>query len=181
MRFQQYLYEGISMEPTQEMKDFFKQRTDKHISYVNTNCQKLANIHPDIKSELLKRGYIHDESKYGQSEYVPYVWLTWKYKIEGEGKKFKYPSKEIEKVVDSAWKIHSQSNSHHPEYHNNPNDMTTVDLAEMVCDWHGMSMELGGTTKEWADKTVGKKWKFDDKNKDIIYGFIDNLDKIDKQ
>ena len=56
--------------------------------------------------------------------------------------------------------------------------MTTLDIAEMVADWSAMAEELDqGSARGWADKHVGSKWKWDKPNTDLIYQFIDHLEK----
>ncbi len=38
-----------------------------------------------------------------------------------------------------------------------------------------MSEEKGGTPKNWADKNVNVRWKFTDKQKDLIYELIEKI------
>lgn len=57
----------------------------------------------------------------------------------------------------------------------NINDMTDVDIAEMIADWEAMSQELGGNTKEWADKNIGR-WNFNKHQKELIYKLISTLE-----
>lgn len=145
-------------EPTQEMIDFFLERTKKHIDNVRTNCNKLSKKIDMI--ELIDRGDIHDQSKYESEEYIPYVWLSWYYKEKDNG--FKYPNKDIKNMASQAWKHHERNNSHHPGYHKYIKDMTDIDIAEMVCDLIAMSQELGGNPKEFFDNNVKKKFKFNE-------------------
>lgn len=49
--------------------------------------------------------------------------------------------------LGSAWDHHLRHNRHHPEHHSNGiNDMSLIDLLEMVCDWKaaGLRKETGG-------------------------------------
>jgi len=170
MRFKQFVLEEI-MKPTQQMIDFYLERTQKHIDRVRKNCNKLAkNIN---MPELIDRGTIHDQSKYESVEYIPYVWMSWYYKEKDNG--FKYPDKDIEKSTQEAWKHHERVNSHHPGYHDKPIDMSDIDLAEMVCDLTAMSQEFGGATKEYFDKNVKTKFVFSTEQIKKIYKYMELL------
>lgn len=75
---------------------------------------------------------------------------------------------------------HVTSNRHHPEFHSDPNDMSDVDLIEMVCDWTAMAQEFGqdsGSARGWADKTVGKRVGFNAEKRRFIYQTIEELDR----
>lgn len=171
MRLQTYLTEiKGDIKPTNEMVSFFKERTKTHIKYVYENCRLLAARYP----ELIYRGKLHDISKYGEYEYIPYIWMTWKYKMKNDGKVFEYPSNTLETSVEMAVDHHYKSNRHHPEFHENSNDMTEIDIAEMVCDWYAMSMEFGDDVKKWANKSI-KRYRFNDDNAKLIYQFIEDL------
>ena len=89
------------------------------------------------------------------------------------------------------------SNNHHPEYWNNDvadedllntkdrdgipdkiidaTDMPGDYIYEMVADWCAMSEEKGNTPKQWADMVVGKRWKFNKIQTDLIYEIIDKV------
>jgi len=171
MRLSKYLKEDVM--PENYMTAYFEERTNRHIRIVQNNLDVLSKSNKDISSELKERSALHDQSKFSNEEYVPYIFMTWKRKLEKEGKSFEYP-KDIEERVGEAIKHHISVNKHHPEAHNNPNDMNVVDVAEMVADWHAMSIEFGGNTKDWADKSI-VKYGFDDNHKELIYNFIEDL------
>lgn len=178
------------MNITQEMIDFYKARTAKHIALVGKYCKMLYQAFPTQYSELLHRAAIHDASKYQEPEYTPYIFITWDYKCKREGVDFVIPQ-EIKDKMSVASHHHVTSNSHHPEFWSPqvksilPNrdkapkemvDATTmpdIDIAEMVADWCGMSAELGNSPREWANKNVNIKWKFTQHQTDLIYKLID--------
>lgn len=171
MRLHKYIYEAIQ-EPTKEMFDFYKKRTKAHIDRVKKNMRTIAEERDDLnKVELMARAKDHDKSKYGKKEYIPYVWLTWWYKEKNAGRKFKYPEG-VKDEVKKASKSHVMTNLHHPEAHSSPKKMSDIDIAEMIADWAAMSQELGNSLKEWADKNVGSKWKFDKDQVKLIYDLI---------
>jgi len=165
MRLKQFVKEK-NMEPTQEMVDFYLERTKKHIDRVKGNCTKLSEAVLGIQA----RAAIHDESKYGPEEYIPYIWLTWYYKEKESG--WDYPNEEIRELTNQAWKHHETSNEHHPGYHSDVKDMMSVDLAEMACDLSAMSQEFGGDPKEYFDNNIKIKYSFSDIQLLLIYEYF---------
>lgn len=171
MKFYRWLYENSA--PSNEMVDFYEKRTREHIHRVSKNLSVIAQKRKDLnRAELLRRGKIHDKSKYLPKEYEPYIWLTWWHKEKNAGRKFEYPSG-MEEKVRKATKHHITSNPHHPEYHNSPKDMSNIDIAEMVADWAAMSQELGDSLKKWADNNVNKKWHFTKEQTKLIYDLVE--------
>lgn len=168
------LTEDLKPQPTQKMIDHYEKRTKEHIDRVDANMSKVA-ASTDYKGLEERK---HDASKYGSEERIPYIWLTEFHRCKNEGEDFTYPPG-IEAEVNRAAKLHVETNKHHPEAHENIEDMTDLDIIEMVCDWTAMSQELeqdDGSARGWADKNVGTKWKFTDNQKDLIYKTIDILD-----
>lgn len=179
--------------PTKEMIDWYEKRTKRHIELVGKYCQKIADRFPEFK-ELEERAKVHDDSKFEEPEETPYVWTTWKYKCKDDGKEFDVPE-DIEDKMHEATEHHVLNNSHHPEYHcgkksgvinkeerdKPPKEkidatkMPDLDVAEMVADWCGVSEERGNSPKSWADKNVNVRWKFTDKQTDLIYKLIDGV------
>ena len=128
--------------------------------------------------ELNERGRIHDASKFEPVERIPYIWLTEFHRCRHNGKPFNYPNG-IEKLVRKAIDHHITTNRHHPEFHADPNDMSEVDLIEMVCDWTAMSQEFGqdgGSARGWADRTIANHQKWNDDKCQFIYEASDLLD-----
>src|SRR5687768_3290458 len=127
-------------QPTVEMVAFFEVRTRAHIARVRRCLAALAKVMP-FGPELIERGNVHDASKFGPEEYEPYVWLTERFRRRRSGEPFEYPpgvAEQVRRAIDH----HMAVNRHHPEFHTRADDMTPVDLAEMVCDWTAMSQEF---------------------------------------
>lgn len=166
------------IEPTPEMIAFADRRTKEHIARVAANLMLLANV-TDYGDELTQRAKVHDASKFGPEERIPYVWLTEFHRHRRNGQPFEYPPG-IEEEVRRAIEHHVTTNRHHHQFHSDPNDMTEVDLIEMVCDWTAMSLEFdqdGGSARGWADRTIGNRVEFDTANTEFIYRIISELDK----
>jgi hypothetical protein len=130
--------------------------------------------------ELRRRARIHDESKFGPEERIPYVWLTEYHRRRRSGEPFAYPAG-MEERVKQAVRHHVTSNRHHPEFHANPDDMSDIDLIEMVCDWTAMAQEFGedaGSARGWADKVIGQRVVFNAEKRQFIYRTIETLDRL---
>jgi len=176
---------------TPEIQKVFDDRTRRHITLTQKYCKRLEDAIPSLKG-LVARGKVHDDSKYTDPELLPYVWLTWRYRCKDTGKTCTLPAG-MEAKITKATEHHILNSPHHPEYHQkkktgliNKKDrdaipdkmidataMTPLDLGEMVADWCAMSEERGNTPEEWADKTVGKRWKFTTDQTALIYAFIE--------
>ena len=61
--------------PTPEMLAFSERRTKEHIERVR-RCLTLLARGNDHAEELIERAKVHDASKFGPEERIPYVWLT---------------------------------------------------------------------------------------------------------
>lgn len=179
---------------TQEMIDWYEQRTKKHISFVSEFCNKLAEKDKRF-SELKQRAKVHDDSKFEEPEMSAYIWTTWKYKCKDDKLDFEDfdPPENIDDLMLEATIHHVVSNSHHPEYHATDQEnvinqenrdkppekmvdatkMPELDIAEMCCDWAAMSKERGGSPKDWAKKNVNVRWKFNKEQEDLIYEVLD--------
>jgi len=169
---------SMSTSPTPEMIAFFEQRTREHIERVQ-RCLTLLAATSTYREELIERAKVHDASKFGDAERDPYIWLTEFHRRRRNGEAFVYPDGVAEQVR-LAIEHHVTTNRHHPEYHADPNDMTDVDLIEMVCDWTAMAQEFGeGSARGWADKTVGKRVAFNAEKARFIYRIIAELDSLD--
>ncbi len=163
--------------PTQEMVAFYERRTKEHIERVRRCLHVMASITGNA-DELNERARVHDASKFGPEERIPYVWLTEFHRCRRSGEAFTYPDG-MEQRVRAAVDHHMTVNRHHPDFHTDPNDMTDVDLIEMVCDWTAMSQEFGedgGSARGWADKTIGERLRLNDDRREFVYAMIEILD-----
>lgn len=165
-------------EPTPEMLAFYEHRTKEHIERVRRCLLLLAQV-TDHGEELLERARSHDASKFGPEERIPYVWLTEYHRCRRTSEPFAYPDGMAERV-QRAIRHHVRSNRHHPEFHADPNDMSDVDVIEMVCDWAAMAQEFGeegGSARGWAEKVVGKRVTFNAERSRFIFQLIEALDR----
>ena len=164
------------------MVAFYERRTNDHIARVS-NCLHLLAGETEYGDELIRRAEIHDASKFSEAERIPYIWLTEYHRCRRLNEPFTYPSG-MEELVKNAIKHHVTNNRHHADFHACPNDMSDIDIVEMVCDWTAMAQEFdqdGGSARGWADKTIGYRLDFNDDRKNLIYSIIDLLDSVIKR
>ena len=167
----------MSPVPSPDMVQHFLSRTRLHIERVR-KCMEIMARHTEYSDELRERGLLHDASKFTPAEREPYIWLTHYHLCRQTGEPFQYPPG-VADMVSTAIQHHVTTNRHHPEFHSHPDDMTPVDLIEMVCDWTAMSQELGqdsGSARGWADKTIGSRLLLNSDNRRFVYEMIDLLD-----
>lgn len=173
-------------KPTAEMIDNFINRTAKHIGLVCKNLGYIIEYYESLEEpgdkmmwELVHRSKTHDASKYQEPEYTPYLWITEFYRCKNLNIPFEYPPGIEAKTKQASWH-HIHTNSHHPEYHVDINNMPLTDVLEMICDWAGMAEELGEgiSAKPWATKVIGTKFKFNEKMTKLIFDKIDLLDSL---
>ena len=176
----------------EEMVTFFKDRTKKHIELVQKYCQKIYDYDKKRFTDILDRGKEHDQSKYREPEMAPYILITWEYHCKDLGKECKL-SKKSRDEMNEATEHHIKNNAHHPEFHSNSTNESTInrenreaipdkmvdatkmsdlDIGEMCADWAAMGEERGSTPKEWANKNVNKRWKFTEEQERLIYDLI---------
>ena len=154
---------------------FYERRTHAHIARVRHCLHAIADA-TDHGDALRERAHVHDASKFSDAERVPYIWLTEYHRCRRTGEPFAYPDG-VHEQVRAAIRHHTSVNRHHAEYHADPNDMTDVDLIEMVCDWTAMAQELGdGNARAYADRTVGTDLLLNPERSAFLYRTIDLLD-----
>lgn len=120
-------------DPSKEQLQSELEATQEHIAEV-------SNILNCVSNQLRARGREHDKSKLSDKE-LPYF-------AESQGlKTLSYGSKKYFAQFDKlkpALDHHYKNNRHHPEYHENGiQDMTIVDIMEMLSDWLAATMRHG--------------------------------------
>lgn len=97
------------------------------------HIEKVRHNIVDVTNKLLSRGVGHDASKLIEPEKSVFD------KVTPLLKSLTYGSEEYQASLDSmgtALTHHYESNRHHPEhYEQGINDMTLIDIMEMLCDW----------------------------------------------
>lgn len=158
------------------MKYNFWERTTSHILNVNKVFRYLdrekafynydnwsCDFDIDTRQDLLYRINTHDQSKFSSKEIIGYTYTT-----EFYGKKCGYVFTNDEKYeMDKAWEHHYKTNPHHPDFHDNINNMSIIDIIEMVCDWGAMSLEFKSSLMDYVNNKAFKQWKWDSLRKKL--------------
>ncbi|TSA28601.1 hypothetical protein D4R71_00420 [bacterium] len=121
-----------------------------HISEVRENLEI-------ISSQLKQRGYAHDKTKLQQLEFDGFVSTREKFK------KANYGSPEYQECIEltkPAVEHHYKNNRHHTGFHKNGiNDMTLIDIIEMIADWRAAARRSPDkkleNTLDYATKKYG--------------------------
>ena len=112
-------------ESTEEKYDS-RPETWEHINSVQTNIIAFITL-------MNQRLLVHDQSKLTSPEVEAFD--EWTPKLA----KLEYGSEEYDASLEElkpALQHHYAKNSHHPEhYENGINEMTLMDVVEMLCDW----------------------------------------------
>jgi hypothetical protein len=184
-------------EPTAEMKEYFKLRTRAHLYLVRKWSDKIAKNFNDleygINMTLFERERDdHDEFKFFEPEYTPYLFITWNYRCKRLGVPFLI-DKEIEDQMHAATLHHIKHHRHHPEFWTDTALLNRADrdkpaesivdatnmpltyVAAMVADWLAMSEELESDPVDWEMKNVNVRWAFNQDQVDLIREIINRF------
>ncbi len=107
----------------------------------------VASLLVELANALEKRAIVHDASKFSVDEFAGFV------HINRIAREHEYGSPEyMASIVETdAVALHYSRNPHHPEhYPNGIDDMTLLDIIEMVADWKAASETYGQTSLEDA-------------------------------
>ena len=120
----------------------------RHITLVREACTLMGKRlimqgRKDLGRLLIMRGHMHDVSKF--------TGIEWDYLHVGP---------DVAPIdLDHAVKQHTRTNSHHPEYHGGVDNMTPLDIAEMVCDWYARAQEFGTDLRAWVRSEAVDRFK----------------------
>jgi hypothetical protein len=177
-------------EDLDELEEHFQYRTNRHLSLVKKYLNKVNEWIPNIFTpEMLQEEKdIHDQGKWMEPEYTPYLHLTWKYKLAGEGKKYDPPEEMIPRMHEATFH-HIKHHKHHPEFWDenvtieslNANnrdapsgkivDGTKMPLpyvASMMADWCAMTEEKKSDIQKWIKNNVNVRWSFTEEQVKLI-------------
>lgn len=199
MTFKEFFMAEEELKPTQEMIDWFDERTNRHIGLVQKYAKKLEEYDPERFEGLSEQCKDHDASKFEEPEYTPYIFISWDYRCKDLKKEFTIP-KSIKDQMNGASLHHVVNNKHHPESCNpdtaeiNRDDrdeapseiidattMADMDIFEMLCDFSAMSEEKHNTVRSWCDKNINKRWQFTEPQTILIYDIIKILEEMEEE
>ena len=108
---------------------------EKYDSYNDTanHIRRVQSLITDMVAQLVMRRINHDQSKLHAPEKE--IFDIYTPKLKGTT----YGSEEYKQYLSEmqvALKHHYENNQHHPEhFKNGVNEMSLIDLIEMICDW----------------------------------------------
>ena len=120
----------------------------KHRAEVGLRLRKVCN-------ELMERAIVHDSSKFSDDEFEGNLQaLPEKRALKKAGHGYRSVEyKEHEKKWQWLSDKRYSRNPHHPGYHRcGINDMSLIDLVEMLCDWYAAADDIDGSIDENAEK-----------------------------
>ena len=116
----------MKQEEIKNKINFCLAETYKHVKKVNHNLNLFI-------TDLIKRGENHDNSKFEEPELTIFAENTHKLGVTTYGTE---EYKKLLEEVKPAIQNHYSKNRHHPEHWpNGIEDMTFIDLIEMLADW----------------------------------------------
>lgn len=129
----------------------------------------------DFALNLMKRAFVHDISKLSKFEFhAADAFDSFSKHTNTRNHDFS----DDEKIfLNEHWK----NNKHHPEHWDDVNNMTDVDIAEMVCDWHARAIEFEDDLITYIEHRQNTRFSFPDNiySKIIYYANI-LISEIDK-
>lgn len=158
----------------------YNEHLEDHINGVRKGYQWLEEKFPDYISKLMGPYAsnpmsllpMHDQSKYGDEEYIAYD-------------RYFYGNKSFKVVQDFnyAWLHHIHRNPHHWQYwilvhDDEPEEileMPTWYVVEMICDWWSFSWKSGNLHEifEWYEKH--KAMKLNEKTRELVEDILGKI------
>lgn len=157
-----YSWKELDNMDISEMTDTEKlmQDTFMHKKYVMMACNKMIDYLEKhgiyYHAAMLKnRALMHDDSKF-KSVLERQAFSE----IINDRSCLLDPDVKMSQPKVDCIKIHWKHNSHHPEFYENPEDMTKLDILEMVCDWYARSLQYNTDLLDFAYKRQRDRFHF---------------------
>lgn len=124
----------------------------QHVQWVSEGIGWMIN-------KLLHRMLTHDRTKVEEPELSIYAEIVPGFRGLEYGTQ---AHKDHGDKLGPAWAHHVEHNKHHPEHFpDGINNMTLIDLVEMVCDWRAASLRNGYFDYETSVEVFAKKFAND--------------------
>lgn len=136
--------------------------TVTHKKLVLDNCllisrYLLSKRRIELATKLMSRGCEHDNSKFEPEEFRRMAQIL-------NGRQcFTDANVQLSPEEVKAIKHHWEGNRHHPEFFDNSDDMTELDVIEMVCDWFARSIQYGTDFIPFVKERQENRFKFSKK------------------
>lgn len=159
-------------------------RVQKNMLFIVTKCaSKLALSEEDCRLAMWNV-FQHDQSKFNEAQFRPYVELTEYYhqrKVLGN-KDYEYPEG-VKELVDIAVLDHYYQENHHPERipHDPEYALSILESIETVCDLQAMAQEFNeGSCRGYFENAWKGKQKenlvFDGVDQsEMVFGYMEQV------
>jgi hypothetical protein len=134
---------------------------------------KVSSFLVHLAGALRMRALTHDESKWSEDEFLGFV------KINRIAREYEYGSPEYMASIKetNAVTLHYSRNSHHPEHYSSGiDDMSLLDIIEMVADWKAASETYEQTSLEDALEIHAKRFGLEEKHLYLIRLVIEAME-----
>lgn len=124
------------------------------------HTKRVGELMTDVVAALMRRAVLHDESRFSEAEFESFAQETPKLRELTYGSD---DYKEALSRIQPAIQKHYERNSHHPEHFSDGiNDMTLLDLMEMLADWKAATeRHADGDLRRSIDQNA-ERFKYDD-------------------
>lgn len=137
------------------------------------HIRDVKKVLSEFSRELERRGKWHDYSKFSDEEQKFFTNV-----LDGQ-KTVKYGTPEYEEIkrkLAPALEHHYRENRHHPEHFiNGINDMTLIDLMEMVADWNAATKRHEKDNISNSIEINSKKYNIDKQLKQILLNTVEEI------
>lgn len=116
--------------------------------------------------EVLKRACEHDNTKFNDIELEHLISII----TDDSNNSFKNAQNKLSDREKKAIEVHWKNNRHHPEYFSSHNNMSEIDIIEMVCDWYARSIQYNTDFIPFIIERQKNRFKFNEEVfKQIMY------------
>lgn len=113
----------------------------------------------ELAINFIRRASVHDNSKLLPEEIDALSKIA---PLQEDDDGFTNPNYRLNEKQLDLIRIHWKHNRHHPEFFQNINDMTELDILEMICDWHSRSVEFGTNLIDFVMSRQENRFHFPD-------------------
>lgn len=154
--------------------------TIRHKKIVLDNCflmskHLMSKGKIELGTQLLKRGCEHDNSKFDTDEFRRLS------QILKSRRCFREASMSLTVDETKAIEYHWQHNRHHPEYFDSYEEMTELDILEMICDWFARSIQYETEFLPFVKERQANRFNFGTKKFDKILKYCILIEELYNQ
>lgn len=139
---------------------------DKVMNDVVVRIRRIQLLVHQFANQVMKKVIFHDKSKFESPEFDYFVRAT------SQLKRLKYGSEEYKKSLSDikpALDHHYSVNNHHPEYFKNGvNDMSLLQIVEMLADWKAATERHNDGNLKTSIEINCKRFNINDQLKSLL-------------